>query len=83
MADSAALLVVLNFTPVPRPGYRIGAPGPGRYLEIFNSDDDSYQGSGMGNKDPLESEAVAHWGRENSLCLTLPPLAGIILKRQF
>jgi hypothetical protein len=37
----------------------------------------------MGNRDPLESEAVAHWGSEHSLCLTLPPLAGIVLKRQF
>jgi 1,4-alpha-glucan branching enzyme len=81
-SESESLLVVLNFTPVPRTGYRIGVPGPGTYLEIFNSDDESYQGSGMGNRDPLDSEAAAHWGREHSLCLTLPPLAGIILKRQ-
>ncbi len=79
---SESLLVVLNFTPVPRTGYRIGVPGPGTYLEIFNSDADSYRGSGMGNNEPLESEAVAQWGREHSLCLTLPPLAGIVLKRQ-
>jgi 1,4-alpha-glucan branching enzyme len=82
-SESESLLVVLNFTPVPRPGYRIAVPGPGTYLEIFNSDADSYRGSGMGNNEPLESEAVAQWGREHSLCLTLPPLAGIVLKRQF
>jgi 1,4-alpha-glucan branching enzyme len=81
-SESETLLVVLNFTPVPRTGYRIGVPGPGTYLEIFNSDDGSYQGSGMGNKDPLQSEMIAQWDREHSLCLTLPPLAGIILKRQ-
>jgi 1,4-alpha-glucan branching enzyme len=80
-SESECLLVVLNFTPVPRPGYRIAVPGPGSYLEIFNSDDEIYLGSGMGNPDPLQSEAVVHCGREHSLCLTLPPLAGTVLKR--
>ncbi|MFB3079721.1 MAG: alpha amylase C-terminal domain-containing protein, partial [Lysobacterales bacterium] len=81
-SENESLLVVLNFTPVPRQGYRIAVPEAGKYLEIFNSDDDLYRGSGMGNKDPLRSEATAHWGREHSLCLTLPPLAGIVLQRQ-
>ena len=81
-SESESLLVVLNFTPVPRQAYRIAVPEAGKYLEIFNSDDDSYRGSGMGNKDPLQSEATAHRGREHSLCLTLPPLAGIVLQRQ-
>ena len=81
-SESESLLVVLNFTPVPRQAYRIAVPEAGEYLEIFNSDDDSYRGSGMGNKDPLQSEATAHRGRKHSLCLTLPPLAGIVLQRQ-
>ena len=81
-SESESLLVVLNFTPVPRQAYRIAVPEAGEYLEIFNSDDDSYRGSGMGNKDPLQSEATAHRGREHSLFLTLPPLAGIVLQRQ-
>ncbi|MCH8057666.1 MAG: 1,4-alpha-glucan branching protein GlgB [Proteobacteria bacterium] len=81
-SESESLLVVLNFTPVPRQAYRIAVPEAGTYLEIFNSDDDSYRGSGMGNKDPLQSEATAHRGRKHSLCLTLPPLAGIVLQRQ-
>ncbi len=81
-SENESLLVVLNFTPVPRLNYRIAVPVAGTYLEIFNSDDDSYQGSGMGNPDSLKSEAVAYCGREHSLCLTLPPLAGIVLKRQ-
>ena len=81
-SENESLLVVLNFTPVPRQAYRIAVPEAGKYLEIFNSDDDSYRGSGMGNKDPLQSEATAHRGREHSLVLTLPPLAGIVLQRQ-
>ena len=81
-SENESLLVVLNFTSVPRLNYRIAVPAPGTYLEIFNSDDRSYQGSGMGNEDSLESEAITYCGREHSLCLTLPPLAGIVLKRQ-
>ncbi len=81
-SENESLLVVLNFTPVPRLNYRIAVPEAGMYQEIFNSDDNSYQGSGMGNPDSLKSEAVAYCGREHSLCLTLPPLAGIVLKCQ-
>ena len=72
--------MVLNFTPAPRPDYRIAVPGPGIYLELFNSDAASYQGSGMDNSEALESEAVPFKGRDHSLCLTLAPLAGIVLK---
>ena len=81
-SEAEALLVVLNFTPVPRPDYRIALPGAGTYLEIFNSDDDSYRGSGMGNSTALGSESVPFSGRDYSLCLTLPPLAGVVLKLQ-
>jgi 1,4-alpha-glucan branching enzyme len=73
------LVVVLNFTPVPRPDYRIPVPGHGIYQEVFNSDSDSYLGSDMLNRDPLHSEPVPMNGREHSLRLTLPPLAGVVL----
>ncbi|KAA6186286.1 1,4-alpha-glucan branching protein GlgB [Thiohalocapsa marina] len=75
------VLVVLNFTPVPRQDYRVGTPGTGAYREIFNSDATEFGGSGLGNSGvPLQTEPV-HWmNRPNSLRLTLPPLAGVILK---
>lgn len=79
-SENESLIVVLNFTPVPRENYRIAVPSSGTYIEIFNSDDESFKGSGMGNKDELESEAISYWGREHSLCLTLPPLAGVVLR---
>ncbi len=79
-SENESLIVVLNFTPVPRENYRIAVPSSGIYIEIFNSDDESFKGSGMGNKDELESEAIPYWGREHSLCLTLPPLAGVVLR---
>jgi len=74
------ILVVCNMTPVVRQGYRIGAPRPGTYLEIFNSDADYYGGSGIGNLGAVNAEPIADHGREYSLSLNLPPLATLILK---
>ncbi len=72
--------VALNFTPVPREGYRIGVPSPGRYRELFNSDSTDYAGSGMGNATGfLETQEIPWMGRPQSLVVTLPPLAGIVL----
>jgi 1,4-alpha-glucan branching enzyme len=79
-APGQALVVVLNFTPIPRPGYRIPLPGAGRYAEIFNSDATAFGGSGVCNARPLQSEAVTHRGRDHSLQLHLPPLAAVVLQ---
>ncbi|NCA68761.1 MAG: 1,4-alpha-glucan branching protein GlgB [Sphingobacteriia bacterium] len=76
------IVVALNFTPVPRPDYRIGVPAPGRYLEIINSDETAYGGSGTGNRGRDLVTDEQHWmNRPDSLLVTLPPLAGIVLKR--
>jgi 1,4-alpha-glucan branching enzyme len=73
------LLIVLNFTPVPRLGYRIGAPEGGNYLEIFNSDSSHYGGANLGNMGLIASAGKPWMGRPDSLVITLPPLAGIVL----
>jgi 1,4-alpha-glucan branching enzyme len=78
-ADGTAVLVLANFTPVPRHGYRIGIDRPGRWVEIINSDATVYGGSGLHNG-PLQSEPVAAHGREHSLVVTVPPLATLMLK---
>lgn len=77
--DGSVVVVVLNFTPVPRHGYRIGVPRSGAYREIFNSDSGFYGGSNIGNGIGLESENQPWMGFEQSLVITVPPLAGIIL----
>ena len=74
------VIVVLNFTPVPRHGYRIGAPVAGRYREIFNSDSKFFGGSNLGNAGGCVTQQTACMGYAQSLVLTLPPLAGIILE---
>ena len=73
------VVVVCNFTPVPRPGYRLGVPAAGSYAEKFNSDAARYGGSDVVNLLPLASQPVPHHGREHSIVLTVPPLAAVVL----
>ena len=75
------VIVLLNFTPVPRHGYRVGVPADGTYREIFNSDSRFYGGTDVGNPLELTAEPVPCTGHAHSVVLTLPPLAGVLLKR--
>jgi 1,4-alpha-glucan branching enzyme len=72
-------LVVCNFTPVPREGYRVGVPRSGVWREVLNTDAESYGGTNKGNGGSLASQPVASHGYAQSLPLTLPPLATLIL----
>jgi 1,4-alpha-glucan branching enzyme len=74
----AHAIVILNFTPVPRYGYRVGVPRPGRYREVLNSDSAYYGGSNLGNT-AAETEPVPCMEQAQSIIVTLPPLAGIVL----
>ncbi|MDR2221095.1 MAG: 1,4-alpha-glucan branching protein GlgB [Methylobacillus sp.] len=80
--NGETIAVLLNFTPVPRKGYRIGVPDPGSYVELLNSDAECYGGSNTGNGAGMQSENLSWMGYPHSLVVTLPPLAGIILKRK-
>ncbi len=79
-AADKEVLIVLNFTPVPRPFYRIGVPLAGNYREILNTDSDFYGGSNCRNPGDLATEATPWMGMEQSLELTLPPLGAIFLQ---
>jgi 1,4-alpha-glucan branching enzyme len=76
----AVAVVAANFTPVPRHGYRIGVPVAGRYRERLNTDSAWYGGSDLGNGAGLSTEAVPWMGFADSMCLTLPPLALVVLE---
>jgi len=78
----ATVVVVSNFTPVPRHGFRIGVSQPGWYREAINTDFGGYAGSGVGNGEGVMAESVPAHGRPFSLNLTLPPLATLWLERQ-
>ncbi|MDB5805637.1 MAG: 1,4-alpha-glucan branching enzyme GlgB [Betaproteobacteria bacterium] len=78
--DGSVLIAVLNFTPVPRPGYRLGVPRSGTYEVLLNSDSGIYGGSGVPAGEHLRATKRAWMGRPASLTLTLPPLAAVLLK---
>ncbi|QEE38816.1 MULTISPECIES: 1,4-alpha-glucan branching protein GlgB [unclassified Methylobacterium] len=71
-------IVVSNFTPIPREGYRVGVPEAGFYREAFNSDAGVYGGSNLGNNGGRHTDAEAAHGQAQFLSLTLPPLATMI-----
>ncbi|MDO7713435.1 MAG: 1,4-alpha-glucan branching enzyme, partial [Pirellulales bacterium] len=80
VSQKDALLIVCNFTPVPRENYRIGVPAADHYVEIFNSDAAHLGGSNIINNNQLLCERIARHGREHSVSVTVPPLAAVALK---
>lgn len=76
------VIVVSNFTPVPRQDYRFGINQPGRWREVLNTDSAHYHGSNAGNGGLVQSDAIESHGRAQSLSLTLPPLSTIWLVRE-
>jgi 1,4-alpha-glucan branching enzyme len=79
-STDAQLLVVCNFTPIPRLYYRVGVPRAGTWVEAFNSDAREYAGSGHGNLGAVEAEPTPWQGHPFSVQLTLPPLGALYLK---
>ena len=73
--------MLANFTPVPRPGYRIGVPEGGWYRELLNSDGAMYGGSNMGNGGGVMADDQPSHGFNHSLTITVPPLGFVLLKR--
>jgi 1,4-alpha-glucan branching enzyme len=79
---SDTILVVSNFTPVPRLKYSVGVPRGGYYREIFNSDSELYGGSNLGNMGRVMAEKSPAQGRPYSIRLTLPPLAVLYFQEE-
>ncbi len=80
--EAPPVIALCNFTPVPRYGYRIGAPRQGRWREVLNTDAQSYGGSGVGNMGLVETSSQPSHGQPFSLSLTLPPLATVLLRHE-
>ncbi len=76
------LLVVLNFSPVAYPDYRVGVPCAGVYTEVFTSDERSFGGGGMRNADPIPSAPIPIAKAPHSISISLPPLSCVILAAQ-
>ena len=68
------LVCVCNLTPVPREGYRLGLPRPGRWGEVAQHRLELYGGSDIGNFGGVEAEPLPWHGQPFSAEMTLPPL---------
>jgi 1,4-alpha-glucan branching enzyme len=80
-SEEESLLVVGNFTPVPRHNYRVGVPADGTWAELANSDAETYGGGGLGNPEGTPAVPIRYHDREHSISLTLPPLSVLVLNR--
>ena len=74
------VIVISNFTPEVHHDYRIGVPAKGSYIEVFNSDGEDFGGSGVRNAGEIQSQDKPWHNREQSIKLTVPPLATIYLR---
>ena len=76
---SESVLVLCNFTPVPRPDFRVGVPRPGLWRMALNTDSAFYGGANLG-EEAVHSTGIMSHGEAQSLELTLPPLATLVLR---
>ncbi len=79
-SDKSERIVVVNFTPVVRHGYILGVPQAGEYVEILNSDDKKYGGSGVINEGVFKTVEQESHGLPHRINITLPPLGAVVLK---
>jgi len=73
------VVAAMNFTPVPREGYRIGVPAAGVYVEALNTDAVHYGGSGVTNE-MIAAEPIEAHGKPYSIAVRLPPLATVLFR---
>lgn len=76
------VLVICNFTPVPRLRHRVGVPRGGYWREVLNSDASAYGGSGMGNMGGVHADQTHAQARWNSVVVTLPPLSAVFFESE-
>ena len=77
---AARLAVILNLTPEPRPGYRLGLPQGGFWREVLNTDAKFYGGSNQGNLGGVSAGAIPLHHQPFFAAITLPPLSVIVLR---
>lgn len=80
VATPDAIVIVCNFTPVPRSNFRIGVPRPGHWKEILNTDARDYAGSGQGNFGGVDAVPFSWHGQPCMITITLPPLGAVMFK---
>jgi len=74
------VVCVFNTTPNVHHDVLVGVPWPGAWIELLNTDDERFGGSGVGNMGRVESRPIPHHHQPHVLRLTVPPLGALILK---
>jgi 1,4-alpha-glucan branching enzyme len=80
-AAGHSVLVVCNFTPIPRHSLAVGVPEGGPWLELLNSDAVDYGGSGVGNLGAVHAQPEPWRDRSHTLHITAPPLGCVFFRR--
>jgi 1,4-alpha-glucan branching enzyme len=79
--DGDSVYVLVNATPVPRKGYRVGVGDAGSYRELLNSDAANYAGSGVSAGAGFQAQQTPWQGQPWSVVVDLPPLGVLVLGR--
>ena len=74
------LIVLCNFSPEHRQGYRVGAPFAGSWDVAFNTDDPAFGGGGLGDKTPVKTEKIPCHDQQQSFTVDLPPMSAVIYR---
>ena len=74
------LIVLCNFSPEHREGYRVGAPFAGSWGVAFNTDDPAFGGDGRGDKAPIKTEKIPCHDQQQSFTVDLPPMSAVIYR---
>ena len=74
------LLVLCNFSPEHRKGYRVGAPFAGAWAAAFNTDDPAFGGEGLGDKEPIKTEKIPCHDQQQSFVVDLPPMSTVVFR---
>ena len=74
------LIVVANFSPTHRDGYRVGAPFGGTWSCVFNTDAAEFGGEGYGDTKPIKTEKISCHDQAQSLVIDLPPMSVVMYR---
>lgn len=80
-ARKEPVVIIINLTPVVRDNFTLGIPLPGKWIEVFNSDDPNYGGTGIMNPKVLTTTHGLYHGQKQSVTLRLPWLGAVILRK--
>ena len=80
--DDNQLLCAINFSPNTYEDYRFGCPPVKEFVEVFNSDDASYGGTGVKNTEPCKVSWKPSHGKESSVSIRIPPLGAVFMVGQ-